>query len=302
MTTEFGKVAVLMGGKSAEREISNLTGQAILTALLAKDIDAVGIDTAHPAFITHLTETPFDRVFIALHGRGGEDGTVQGLLEQIGISYTGSGVLGSALAMDKYRTKQIWAATGLPTPPYCNVFPDSDMAQIAEQLGLPIMIKPVLEGSSLGMTKVNHIDKLAEAVEIAAQYNCDVMAEHYIKGLEYTAAIVHNTNLPLIRLETPRDFYDFTAKYSDTKTSYICPCGLPPAQEKALTTLACQAFSSIGGSGWGRVDFLCDESGQPWLIEANTVPGMTDHSLVPMAAKTAGINFEELVLRILATA
>ena len=302
MATEFGKVAVLMGGKSAEREISNLTGQAILAALLAKDIDAVSIDTAHPTFITQLTETPFDRVFIALHGRGGEDGTVQGLLEQIGIPYTGSGVLGSALAMDKYRTKQIWVATGLPTPPYSNVFPDSDMAQIAEQLGLPIMVKPVLEGSSLGMTKVNHINELAEAVEIAAQYNCDVMAEHYIKGLEYTAAIVHNTNLPLIRLETPRDFYDFTAKYSDTKTSYICPCGLPTAQEKALTTLACQAFSSIGASGWGRVDFLCDESGQPWLIEANTVPGMTDHSLVPMAAKTAGINFEELVLRILATA
>jgi D-alanine-D-alanine ligase len=302
MTTEFGKVAVLMGGKSAEREISNLTGQAILTALLAKNIDALGIDTAHPTFITQLTETSFDRVFIALHGRGGEDGTVQGLLEQIGIPYTGSGVLGSALAMDKYRTKQIWAATGLPTPPYSLVSPDSDMAQIAEQLGLPIMVKPVLEGSSLGMTKVNHISELAKAVEIAAQYNCDVMAEHYIKGLEYTAAIVHNTNLPLIRLETPRDFYDFTAKYSDTKTSYICPCGLPPTQEKALTTLAYQAFSSIGASGWGRVDFLCDESGQPWLIEANTVPGMTEHSLVPMAAKTAGINFEELVLRILATA
>ncbi len=301
MTTEFGKVAVLMGGKSAEREISNLTGQAILAALLAKDIEAKAIDTALPTFITQLTETPFDRVFIALHGRGGEDGTVQGLLEQIGIPYTGSGVLASALAMDKYRTKQIWAATGLPTPPYCNVSPDSDMTQIAEQLGLPIMVKPVLEGSSLGMTKVNHINELAKAVEIAAQYNCDVMAEHYIKGLEYTAAIVHNTNLPLIRLETPRDFYDFTAKYSDTKTSYICPC-LPPAQEKALTTLACQAFSSIGASGWGRVDFLCDESGQPWLIEANTVPGMTEHSLVPMAAKTAGINFEELVLRILATA
>jgi D-alanine-D-alanine ligase len=302
MTTEFGKVAVLMGGKSAERDISNLTGQAILTALLAKDIDALGIDTAHPTFITQLTETSFDRVFIALHGRGGEDGTVQGLLEQIGIPYTGSGVLGSALAMDKYRTKQIWAATGLPTPPYSLVSPDNDMDQIAEQLGLPIMVKPVLEGSSLGMTKVNHISELAKAVEIAAQYNCDVMAEHYIKGLEYTAAIVHNTNLPLIRLETPRDFYDFTAKYSDTKTSYICPCGLPPAQEKALTTLACQAFSSIGASGWGRVDFLCDESGQPWLIEANTVPGMTEHSLVPMAAKTAGINFGELVLRILATA
>lgn len=302
MATEFGKVAVLMGGKSAERDISNLTGKAILTALLAKGINAVGIDTAHPAFITHLTEMLFDRVFIALHGRGGEDGTVQGLLEQLGIPYTGSGVLGSALAMDKYRTKQIWAATGLPTPPYSLVFPDSDMVQIVEQLGLPIMIKPVLEGSSIGMTKVNHIDELAKAVEVAAQYNCDVMAEHYIKGLEYTAAIVHNTNLPLIRLETPRDFYDFTAKYNDTKTSYTCPCGLPIAQEKALTTLARQAFSSIGASGWGRIDFLCDESGQPWLIEANTVPGMTEHSLVPMAAKTADINFEELVLRILATA
>ncbi len=301
MKIEFGKVAVLMGGNSAERDISLLTGQAVLAALLRQGVDAVGIDTAHH-FITELTETPFDRVFIALHGRGGEDGTVQGLLEQLSIPYTGSGVLGSALAMDKFRTKQLWQGKGLPTPLSTLVTPKSDLNQIAKQLVLPIMVKPALEGSSVGMTKVNHVDELADAVSTAAQFNCDVMAEHYIKGVEYTAAILHNIALPLIRLETPRDFYDFTAKYSDTETSYICPVAFSRAQEKALQKLAMQAFLSIGASGWGRVDFLCDETGQPWLIEVNTVPGMTDHSLVPMAAKVAGINFDELVLRILATA
>ncbi|RKZ41838.1 MAG: D-alanine--D-alanine ligase [Gammaproteobacteria bacterium] len=301
MKNEFGKVAVLMGGNSAEREISLLTGHAVLAALLRQGVDAVGIDTAHH-FIPQLIETTFDRIFIALHGRGGEDGTVQGLLEQLGIAYTGSGVLGSALAMDKYRTKQLWQEQGLPTPPDALVSPNSDLTQIVKQLGLPLMVKPVLEGSSVGMAKVSQLDELADAIKTAAQFNCEVIAEHYIKGLEYTAAILHNTVLPLIQLDTPRDFYDYTAKYTDTKTTYICPCGLPTAQEKALQTLSMQAFSSIGASGWGRVDFMTDESGQAWLIEVNTVPGMTDHSLVPMAAKVAGIGFDQLVLRILATA
>ncbi len=300
MKREFGKVAVLMGGNSAEREISLKSGQAVLDALLQRSVDAVGIDTAYD--VTQLTETHFDRVFIALHGRGGEDGTIQGVLEHLGLPYTGSGVLGSALAMDKYRTKQLWQGMGLPTPPCALVHADSHFTEVVEQLGLPLMVKPALEGSSVGISKVNNIEEFAHAVETASQFDCEIIAEHYVSGLEYTAAILDNTVLPLIRLETPREFYDFAAKYSDTKTSYICPCGLSAAQEKALQDVALQAFLAVGASGWGRVDFMVDSAGQLGLLEVNTVPGMTDHSLVPMAAKAAGISFDELVLRILATA
>jgi D-alanine-D-alanine ligase len=301
MKKDFGKVAVLMGGNSAEREVSLKSGQAILEALLRQGIDALGIDTAHDV-VTQLTKThdsKFDRVFIALHGRGGEDGTIQGLLEHLGLPYTGSGVLGSALAMDKYRTKQLWQGLGLPTPTSVPLQADSDFTQVVEQVGLPLMVKPALEGSSVGITKVTTLNELAQALETALQFDCLVIAEHFVSGIEYTAAILQDTVFPLIRLETPRDFYDYTAKYSDNKTSYICPCGLPPEQEQALQNLAKRAFSSIGASGWGRVDFIVDSAGQAWLLEVNTIPGMTDHSLVPKAAQVAGINFDELVLRIL---
>jgi D-alanine-D-alanine ligase len=300
MNTELGKVAVLMGGKSAEREISLLSGQAILTALLDQEVDAISIDIAERPVVELLSEQDIDRVFIALHGRGGEDGTIQGLLDVMGLPYTGSGVLGSALAMDKYRTKQVWQGVGLPTPG-CTLITDSNFSKVIEQVGLPLMVKPVLEGSSVGISKVSNLDELALAYEAARQCDCPVMAESYITGIEYTAAILGETVLPLIRLETPRAFYDYTAKYSDdSKTDYICPCGLPAAQEKMLQDLALQAFLAVGARGWGRVDLLCDKSLRPWLIEVNTVPGMTrDHSLVPMAAKAAGISFDDLVLRIL---
>lgn len=299
MTNKFGKVAVLMGGESAEREISLKSGQAILDALVRQGVNAVGIDTAHN-LVTRLTHSSFDHIFIALHGRGGEDGTIQGLLEYLELPYTGSGVLASALAMDKYRTKMLWQGMGLPTPACAILHVDSNLTDIVKQLGLPLMVKPALEGSSVGMSKVNSVGELRSAWKTASQFDCDVIVERYITGKEYTAAILHETVLPLIQLETPRDFYDFTAKYSDTQTSYICPCGLAPAEEKALQTLAQQAFLSVNASDWGRVDFIVDSENQPWLIEVNTIPGMTDHSLVPMAAKVAGINFDELVLRILA--
>jgi len=287
-----------MGGNSAEREVSLKSGQAILEALLRQGVDALGIDTAHDV-VTQLTKTQFDRVFIALHGRGGEDGTIQGLLEHLGLPYTGSGVLGSALAMDKYRTKQLWQGLGLPTPASVPLQADSDFNQVVEQVGLPLMVKPVLEGSSVGISKVTTVNELAQAVETALQFDCLVIAEHFVSGIEYTAAILQETVFPLIRLETPRDFYDYTAKYSDNKTSYICPCGLPAEQEQALQNIAKQAFLSIGARGWGRVDFIVDSAGQAWLLEVNTIPGMTDHSLVPKAAQVAGINFDQLVLRIL---
>ncbi len=298
MQTKFGKVAVLMGGKSAEREISLQSGQAVLQALLNQGIDAESIDTKND-FVMNLAK--FDRVFIALHGRGGEDGTIQGLLELMEIPYTGSGVLGSALALDKYRTKQIWQSLGLPTPKSSIVNINSNFIELVKQLGLPLMVKPILEGSSVGMAKVNQIDELANAVTIATQYNCPVIAESYITGNEYTAAILNDSVLPMIRLETPRDFYDFNAKYSDdSETKYICPCGLSDSQEKTLQDIMMQAFLAVGANSWGRVDFICDNLGQPWLLEVNTVPGMTSHSLAPIAAKQAGINFDELVLNILA--
>ena len=301
MTTNFGKVAVLMGGNSAEREISLQSGSAVLAALLRQGIDAVAIDTAHE-WLNQLITNRFARVFIILHGRGGEDGVIQGLLDSIGLPYTGSGVLGAALSMDKYRTKLIWQGMGLPTPPSQLLTTKHDLNQVVDKLGLPLMVKPVLEGSSVGISKVNQPEELEAAWKIATQYHCDILVERYITGSEYTASILNDVVLPLIRLETPRDFYDFTAKYHDSQTAYICPCGLLPAQEQSLQQLAKQAFLAINASGWGRVDFICDQSGQPWLLEVNTVPGMTAHSLVPMAAKTAGITFDELVLRILATA
>ena len=301
MDIAFGKVAVLMGGTSAEREISLKTGQAVFEALKRKHVDVTVMDVADQTFLASLQQTAFDRVFIALHGRGGEDGSIQGLLECLHLPYTGSGVLGSALAMDKYRTKQLWQANGLPTPKAVLLREREDLKRIPDELGFPVMIKPALEGSSVGMTKVTHPEQLQPAWEIAAQYRCEVMAEQYITGAEYTVSILDNQALPAIRLETPREFYDFDAKYYDAQTQYHCPCGLSPEQEQKLRALAVHAFLAVNASSWGRVDFMWDEAGQPWLLEVNTIPGMTDHSLVPMAAKAAGIEFDELVLRILAT-
>lgn len=300
MNTNFGKVAVLLGGTSSEREVSLISGQAVLNSLLRSGVNAVGIDTAQG--VAPLIQGHFDRAFIILHGRGGEDGTMQGLLELLKIPYTGTRMLGSALAMDKYRTKLIWDSLDLPTPEFVLLTADTDFAQVVAQLGLPIMVKPALEGSSVGITKVTHPDHLQAAWQNAFQYGATVLAERYIVGTEYTATILDDQAMPLIKLETPRDFYDYEAKYKDSQTSYICPCGLSPVQEQAIQTLAKQAFEAVDARGWGRVDLRCDETGQPWLLEVNTVPGMTDHSLVPMAAKAAGINFDQLVLRILATA
>lgn len=297
--TKMGKIAVLMGGTSAERDISLKSGRAILNALQRQGIEATAIDSAHDV-VTQLTQTHFDKIFIALHGRGGEDGTIQGVLEYLGLPYTGSGVLASALAMDKYRTKLLWQGLGLPTPPCTVLHEKSDWAAVIQTLGLPLMVKPALEGSSVGISKVTTRTELKEAWETAAQFNCIVIAEQYITGKEYTAAILHDTVLPLIQLETPHAFYDFSAKYaSDTQTSYICPCNLPAEQEKALQALSLKAFLSVNATGWGRVDFMVDADNKAWLIEVNTIPGMTDHSLVPMAAKVSGLSFDALVLRIL---
>lgn len=297
---QFGRVAVLMGGRSAEREISLQSGAAVLEALRRRGVDAVALDAAADDLLQQLGEGGYDRVFNMLHGRGGEDGVIQGALELLGLPYTGSGVLGSALCMDKLRAKQLWSGVALPTPAFVVLRGEDDLPQ-AEQLGFPLMVKPVHEGSSLGMSKVDEVSGLERAWRLADDYDGAVLAEQWIDGPEYTAAIIGDEVLPLIRLETPRAFYDFEAKYEADSTQYHCPCGLSDDQEKQLQQLALHAFQVLGASGWGRVDFMLDGSGQPWLIEVNTVPGMTDHSLVPMAARVAGMEMDELVWRILET-
>ncbi len=296
--SDFGRVAVLMGGWSAEREISLLSGQAVLDALKQNTVDAHGIDVGRdiPAV---LAAGEYDRALIMLHGRGGEDGAMQGLLEVMGLPYTGSGILGSALAMDKLRCKQVWAAEGYPTPDYVVLDSEQDCAAALERLGLPLIVKPALEGSSIGMTKVEAEGDMLSAFELACECKGAVIAEKWITGAEYTAAILNDRVLPMIRLETDRKFYDYVAKYEANDTRYICPCGLEPDREQELGAIMLSAFNAIGASGWGRIDFMLDETGQPWLIEANTVPGMTSHSLVPMAARQAGIDFNELVIEIL---
>jgi len=296
---QFGKVAVLMGGRSAEREISLKSGAAVLDALRRAGVDAHGLDVGADA-LEQLRAGGFDRAFIALHGRGGEDGTMQGALETLGLPYTGSRVLGSALGMDKLRCKQLWRGAGLPTPAWALLGSDSDFEAVARQVGLPLIVKPVHEGSSIGMTKVDSADGLQQAWDAASRYDHTVIAERWIEGGEYTAAILGQQPLPLIRLETPNTFYDFEAKYQANTTRYHCPCGLAAEREAALQHLALDAFRAVDARGWGRVDLLVDGEDRPWLLEVNTVPGMTDHSLVPMAAKAAGIDFEQLVVRILA--
>jgi len=296
--SSFGKVAVLFGGRSAEREVSLKSGNAVLAALQRSGVDAHAFDPAAQD-LHGLLDQGYDRAFIALHGRYGEDGTVQGALELMGIPYTGSGVMASALAMDKWRTKLVWQAAGLPIPAYEVLTADSDFDAVVKRLGLPLFVKPANEGSSVGITKVKQANELRAAYEEAARHDKLVLVEQYIGGGEYTAAILGGQVLPVIKIEPANEFYDYEAKYLRDDTRYLCPCGLAPEREAEMQHLAQLAFALIGGMGWGRVDFLMDEAGQPYLLEINTSPGMTDHSLVPMAARQAGISFEQLVLRVL---
>ncbi len=297
---DFGKVAVLFGGNSSEREISLLTGEAVYQALVRRRIDAHRLDPAVD-FPAALQEGRFDRVWLALHGSGGEDGTIQGLLTCLGLPFTGSGVLGSAIAMDKLRSKRLFLAGGVPTPRFRVLEGPPDFDVASAELGLPLIVKPVGEGSSIGMTKVQRASDLAHAFATAARFGGEVFAEEWIDGAEYTAAILHDRALPLIRVETQAVFYDYQAKYFSDETRYRCPCGLAPEVEGRFAALAAQAFEAVGASGWGRVDFMVGADGEPKVLEVNTTPGMTSHSLVPMAAAAAGISFDELVWRILET-
>jgi D-alanine-D-alanine ligase len=297
----FGKVAVLLGGKSAEREVSLKSGGMVLKALRSRGVDAHPFDPAERG-LDALIDAKFDRAFIALHGRFGEDGTVQGILEWLGIPYTGSGVLASALAMDKLRTKRIWGAEKLPTPRYEVLTAQTNFRIVARKLGTPLMVKPASEGSSIGMSKVRAAGKLEEAWRLAAKYDRVVIAEEFVDGIELTGAILGEQALPLIKLETPRDFYDYEAKYLADDTRYIVPCGLPKKKEDELKELCLAAFQALGCRGWGRVDLMLSKRGRPYLLEVNTSPGMTDHSLVPMAARAVGMSYEDLCVRILESA
>ncbi len=300
MKSQLGKVAVLMGGKSAEREISLLSGNAVLAALQRRHIDAHGIDVGDD-LLTVLEHGGFDRVFVVLHGRGGEDGTLQGALELLGLPYTGSGVLASALGMDKWRSKLVWQAAGLPVPDCALLDAATDLTAVATRLGLPLFVKPASEGSSIGVSKVKDAGELRAAFETAARYDRLVLAERYIGGGEYTVPVLAGEALPVIRIVPATEFYDYEAKYFRDDTRYLCPCGLAPAKEAELQALALRAFAVLGGRGWGRIDILLGTDGRPYVLEANTVPGMTSHSLVPMAAKQAGIDFDALCVRILET-
>ena len=299
----FGKVAVLLGGKSGEREVSLKSGNAVLAALLRQGVDAHAFDPA----LQELSELKsFDRTFIALHGRYGEDGTIQGALELMGIPYTGSGVMASSVGMDKWRTKLLWRATGVVTPDFEMVNAQSDFAAIENKLGLPLFVKPANEGSSIGITKVKNKGELEAAYELAAKADPLVIAEKFVGGGEYTVGILEDAKtglsaLPIVRIVPKNEFYDYEAKYLRDDTEYLCPCGLSAEKEKQIQAEALQAFLAIGCSGWARVDFLMDEVGNHYFLEVNTSPGMTDHSLVPMAAKAAGISFDELVIKILET-
>jgi len=297
----FGKVAVLLGGKSAERAVSLNSGGMVLNALRSRGVDALAFDPAERGLDALIGER-FERAFIALHGRFGEDGTVQGVLEWLGIPYTGSGVLASALAMDKLRAKLLWHAKGLPTPPYAVLTKDSDLRTVARKLGVPLMVKPASEGSSIGMSKVRSAARLDEAYALAVNYDRVVIAEKFIDGTELTAGILGDQVLPLIKIETPRDFYDYEAKYIADDTRYIVPCGLSAARERDMQALCLKAFRALGCRGWGRVDMMLNRQGRAFVLEVNTVPGMTDHSLVPKAARAVGMSYEDLCLRILEAA
>ncbi len=299
LVNDLGRVAVIYGGSSAEREVSLKSGAAVLAALHGAGVDVIGYDPAEGGLVGLEALDP-DRVFIALHGRGGEDGTLQGALELLGIPYTGSGVLASALGMDKQRTKLVWQALGLPTPASEMLDAGADWQTVVERLGLPLIVKPVHEGSTLGISIVQSAEALEEAYREAARFDARVMAERFVQGDEYTVSLLGDKVLPAIRVEVPGGFYDYEAKYLSDETRYHLPCGLSDAEETELGELCRRAFEAVGAEGWGRVDVMRDAEGRFWLIEINTSPGMTDHSLVPQAAAHVGIDFEALVLRILA--
>lgn len=295
----FGRVAVAMGGDSEEREISLKSGQAVLDALHDRGVDAHPVDGSRQ-LVREILDGNCDRVFNILHGRGGEDGTVQGALETLGVPYTGSGVLGSAVSMDKPLAKRIWRSAGLPTPASLELGPSNGVAAV-EAIGFPVMVKPIRGGSTIGIRKVEGPEQLTDAVEDSRQYDSHVLVERFVTGEEYTAGILDGEALPLIRLETPHEIYDYSAKYESDSTRYHIPSGLDEDREEEFKRLALRAFALLEASGWGRVDFMVDPGGEPWLLEANTTPGMTDHSLVPMAAAAVDIDFGELVWRILET-
>lgn len=297
-TRDFGKVAVLLGGRSAEREISLRSGQAVLAALQRSRVDAHAFDPAGQS-LENLLRQGFDRAFIALHGRYGEDGSVQGALELMGMPYTGSGILASALAMDKWRTKMIWQAAGINTPDYIMLDTGSRFREVADRLGLPIIIKPAREGSTIGLGKVDNEQDFRSAYQAAAQHDSLVLAEQFIQGIELTAAILDDISLPLVRIDVTEGLYDYQAKYFSENTRYTCPAGLPEPLTAHIQEQALYAHNILGCTGWSRVDLILDKNEQPFFLETNTSPGMTDHSLVPMAAKAAGISFDELVIQIL---
>ena len=296
--SKFGKVAVLLGGKSAEREVSLDSGQAVLDALLRSGVNAEAFDPQDRS-VTELVH--YDRAFIVLHGRGGEDGQIQGVLEWLNIPYTGTGVQGSAIGMDKVKTKQVWQGSELPTAPYRIVSQATDLSEVISALGLPLIIKPVHEGSSVGMSKVERAEDLEGAILKAIQHDAVVMAEKWITGREFTISFLNGQPLPVIRLQPPADvaFYDYETKYNRNDVQYGIPCGLTDAEEKKLQDLCLRAFQAVGASGWGRIDAMQDEQGNFWLLEVNTVPGMTSHSLVPKAAQAVGYNFDALCVAIL---
>jgi D-alanine-D-alanine ligase len=298
--SEFGRVAVLLGGHSSERDVSLNTGAAVLEALRGRGVDAHAWDPAARS-MTDFVAAAFERVWIALHGPGGEDGALQGLLQWLDIPYTGSGVKASAIAMDKVRSKHLFRATNIPTPDYEVVASPADAGAAGERLGYPLIVKPSGQGSSVGMSRVAQPDDLGEAVEVALQYGDTALLETCIVGPELTVSVLQGSALPSIRIETPRVFYDYRAKYESERTEYICPGTADAAEEKRYAELALAAFDAIGCSGWGRVDFMTGSDGQPLVLELNTVPGMTSHSLVPMAARKSGIDFDELCWRILET-
>lgn len=289
----------MLGGNSSEREISLKSGQTVFHSLSKQGVDVHLVDPSKDLWM--LQDGEFDRVFIVLHGRGGEDGLMQGMLETLGLPYTGSGVLGSALSMDKCRSKYIWQSHNLPTAVFTELHEHSDWDYVAKSLGLPLMVKPIHEGSSYGISKIHAVSEMKNAWQYAKRYDHQVIAETWLSGHEYTVPILNDEVLPIIRLETPREFYDYEAKYVADTTRYHCPSGLEASVEKEFGELALDAFHALDCNGWGRVDLVTDAYGKPWLIEANTVPGMTAHSLVPMAAKYKGLDFNDLTMRILET-
>lgn len=301
----LGKVVVLLGGKSAEREVSLKSGGMVLAALQRQGVDAHGFDPAQRS-VVELAQGRFDRAVISLHGRFGEDGTIQGALEYLGLPYTGSGVMASALSMDKILTKAAWLSQGLPTPDYIRLEPGFDVNAVVERLGLPLIVKPAQEGSTLGLTKVKAESELQAAFDLAYQYDSNILAEKFIQGMELTVPVLGEGAeahaLPVIRIQAPDGNYDYHNKYVGNDTQYFCPSGLDAAFEAKVQALCVKAYQVLGCAGWGRADVLVDAQGQPWLLEMNTSPGMTDHSLVPMSAKASGVGYEELVLRIAASA